>query len=395
MYKAHNKDVAQAMLVVLVANRQGASEYCNSESLDALQASLANLEGIEFARPMEGSFPIGVIGGASMTSYARHKPRFRMPKLFPSKLVCRGEAEQGPFGALEVSMQDLAELSNFPRMQGRAHDPKSYSYSDGSAVKKESEPTKGSKDRSESPGTITGTGLVMAQSQCIVHIDPGGKYTTNTTVRAELVGVQAWLQEIMKDELEVDSTFRLLTDSQVTLYSIKKAINQLASSWLNTHEPLPRDIVNRLKDLTEAGHRIHLGKVKAHMGVRGNILADAAAKEVMTQKILDADPDNMVNSFSTQELRDAHIDIVCQVNSNAHEHDEWPVHPIPAATASFQPSTICKCCNAPCRAPVGRQGPDAEHNALECAWTGISIAPLGDRVHSTRHSHVDRNLDIP
>ncbi len=66
-----------------------------------------------------------------------------------------------------------------------------------------------------------------------------------------------------------------------------------------------------------------------------------------------------------------------------------------AATASSQPSPICKCCNAPCRAPVGRQGPDAEHNALECAWTGINIAPLGDRVHSTRHSHVDRNLDIP
>ena len=64
------------------------------------------------------------------------------------------------------------------------------------------------------------------------------------------------------------------------------------------------------------------------MGVRGNILADAAAKAVVTQKILDQ-MDNMVNSFSTQELRDAQIDILCQVNSNAHEHDEWPVHPIP------------------------------------------------------------------
>ncbi len=60
-----------------------------------------------------------------------------------------------------------------------------------------------------------------------------------------------------------------------------------------------------------------------------------------------------------------------------------------------QSSPICKCCNTPCSTPVGRQGPDGEHNALECAWTGISIAPLGDRVHSTRHSHVNRNLDIP
>ncbi len=298
VYKARNKDAAQAMLVVLVADRQGASEYCNSESLGALQASLANLEGIEFARPMEGSFPVG---GASMRCYTRHKPSFRMPRLFPSKPVCRGEAEQGPFGASEVLRQDLAELAllNFPRMHGRVHDPKSYSYSAGSAVKKGSEPTKGSKDRSESPGTITGTGLVMAQSQSIVHIEPGGKDTTNT-VRAELVGVQAWLQEIMKDELEADSTFRLLTDSQVTPYSIKKATTQPGSSWLNTHEPLLRDIVNRLTDLTDAGHHIHLGKVKAHMGVRGNILADAAAKAVVTQKILDSDPDNMLNSLDSR-----------------------------------------------------------------------------------------------
>ncbi len=37
VYKARNKDVAQAMLLVLVANRQDASEYCNAESLDVLQ----------------------------------------------------------------------------------------------------------------------------------------------------------------------------------------------------------------------------------------------------------------------------------------------------------------------------------------------------------------------
>ncbi len=59
--------------------------------------------------------------------------------------------------------------------------------------------------------------------------------------------------------------------------------------------------MNRLKDLIDAGHRVHLGKMKAHMGVRGNILADAAAKAVVTQKILDADLDNLVKSFSRVE----------------------------------------------------------------------------------------------
>ncbi len=130
----------------------------------------------------------------------------------------------------------------------------------------------------------------------------------------------------MKDELEACSTFSLLTDSQVTLYSIKMAATQPASSWLNTHEPLLRDILNCLKGLTDAGHHVHLGKVKAYMGVRGNIPADAAAKALVTQKILDADSYNMVKGISTQELRDAQNDTVCQVDSNAHEHDEWPVH---------------------------------------------------------------------
>ncbi len=35
VYKVRSEDVAQAMLVVLVANRQGASDNCNSESQDA------------------------------------------------------------------------------------------------------------------------------------------------------------------------------------------------------------------------------------------------------------------------------------------------------------------------------------------------------------------------
>ena len=129
--------------------------------------------------------------------------------------------------------------------------------------------------------------------------------TTNTIVRAEFVGVQAWLQlqEIMKDELAAGSAFRLLT---VPLYSIRKAINEPASSWLKTNEPLLRDPETRLKDLMDidADHHIHLGKAKAHMGVRVNIriLADAAANAVVTQKILDADLDNMGNSFSRELL---------------------------------------------------------------------------------------------
>ena len=170
----------------------------------------------------------------------------------------------------------------------------------------------------------------MAHSQEVLRIDPRGKNTTNTINRAELVGVQAWLKQVSQLESPPATTFKLLTDSQVTLQSIQKAIKQPATTWLCTHEPLLMDIVANLKALTEAGHHVHLGilgKVKAHAGVEENILADAAAKQVVTQKIIDADGD--LNDIPNEDLAAAGIDSTCNVSNNAHEHHEWPLYPIP------------------------------------------------------------------
>ena len=69
------------------------------------------------------------------------------------------------------------------------------------------------------------------------------------------------------------------------------------------------------------------GKVKAHAGVEGNILADAAAKQVVTLKTIDAGGD--LNDIPNEHLAAAGIDTTCNVSKNAHEHHEWPLHPIP------------------------------------------------------------------
>ena len=82
-----------------------------------------------------------------------------------------------------------------------------------------------------------------------------------------------------------------------------------------------------LKALTEAGDHVHLGKVKAHAGVQGNILADAAAKKIVTQKIIDAGGD--LNDIPNEDLIEAAIDSIRYVSNNAHEHHEWPLYPIP------------------------------------------------------------------
>ena len=72
----------------------------------------------------------------------------------------------------------------FSRRHGRAHDPNSFSYSDGSAKKVNGSP-KGNRSEQgrqvpEAAGTFTGTGLIMAHSQDELRIDPHGKNTTNT-----------------------------------------------------------------------------------------------------------------------------------------------------------------------------------------------------------------------
>ena len=182
-------------------------------------------------------------------------------------------------------------------------------------------------DALEVAGTYIGTGLVMAGTQQVLRIDQNGKDTTNTINRAELVGVQAWLKCISQDEHPPGSTFKLLTDSQVTLHSIQKAIKQPTSTWLNTHEPLLQDIVSHLKSLTSEGHHVHLGKVKAHSGVRGNIQADLAAKSAVIQKIIDANGN--LNAFTNEELSAAGIDDSCNISANAHENHEWPTYPVP------------------------------------------------------------------
>ena len=142
------------------------------------------------------------------------------------------------------------------------------------------------------------TGGESAQEE--IRINPNGRNTTNTINRAELVGVHAWLKSINQDEALPGSIFKLLTDSQVTLQSIQKAIKLPTSTWLSTHEPLLQDIVSHLKSLTRQGHHVHMGKVKAHSGVRGNIQADHAAKSVVIQKIIDAEGN--LNAFTEEEL---------------------------------------------------------------------------------------------
>ena len=114
----------------------------------------------------------------------------------------------------------------FPCRLDRAHDALSFAYSNGSA-KKVDVSSKDSRGGAEVAGTIAGTGLFLAHPQEVIRLVQCGKTATNTSNRAELVGVQAWLKRTSEEKGPPDSTFKLIIDSQVTVQAIEKKNHQI------------------------------------------------------------------------------------------------------------------------------------------------------------------------
>ena len=77
----------------------------------------------------------------------------------------------------------------------------------------------------EAAESFTGTGLLMVHIQNVLRVDPNGEPTTHTINWAQLMGVQAWLKQVRPLEFPPAATFKLLTNSQVTLQSIRRLSN--------------------------------------------------------------------------------------------------------------------------------------------------------------------------
>ena len=96
-------------------------------------------------------------------------PRFRLPKAFPDNKLGPHDPVLTDAAAMHgASDHHVFEDINvdFPGRRGRAHDPNSFSYLDGSAKKvggslKGNGPEQGRQDP-EAAGTFTGMGLLMA-----------------------------------------------------------------------------------------------------------------------------------------------------------------------------------------------------------------------------------------
>ena len=113
---------------------------------------------VDYCQPAIEDFPQGGLPGHLS---ARQTPRFRLPKTFPSCRTQFASATLGE-GPEESPASANAMLDRFPKVHARAPDPHSFSYTDGSEKKTGAGQQTDEGGRSQSIGTLTGTGLIMA-----------------------------------------------------------------------------------------------------------------------------------------------------------------------------------------------------------------------------------------
>ena len=115
----------------MIANSQGAEKLLCPTPTQCLEQEVRHMEGVEYQDPHAHDFPLG---GMSARQYAS----VRLPKAFPD----HKSATHDPVLTVATAMNNVPDnhvLEDInvesPVRHSRAHDPNSFSYSDGSAKK--------------------------------------------------------------------------------------------------------------------------------------------------------------------------------------------------------------------------------------------------------------------
>jgi hypothetical protein len=104
-----------------------------------------------------------------------------------------------------------------------------------------------------------------------------GQNETHTIMRAELVAIHVAL-----DKYKNDKWIGSFTDSQASLHANQSQLQRPSHTTYHHHKPHITAIVNTLHYRASLGLPTKLNKIRGHTNIRGNDLADAAAKLVVT-----------------------------------------------------------------------------------------------------------------
>ena len=127
---------------------------------------------------------------------------------------------------------------------------------------------------------LLGAAFYDTKNTTAYTVQPNGKNETNTITRAELAGIYAALQYLVQHPTEPTHMI-IFTDSLASLYLIQKMLRLPDSLYECKHALLLHLIIALLLNRAKANLTTHIMKVKSHIGIQGNELADKAAADAI------------------------------------------------------------------------------------------------------------------
>jgi ribonuclease HI len=209
--------------------------------------------------------------------YQPHAIReLKYPGLTPNSASMLDIDVNAPLEFDELTYGHTALIEKFKADQGLLpdviHDASNYMFSDGSKQQ-------GTPD--DAPGIGAAVYNPRTDHATTIHVaweGEGADAKSNTIQRAELAGIVVALKN--GDECRwPDGSVHIATDSLASIYALAKNLRRPQDTGEHTHLNILQQFKQLLRD---APGKVHVHKVKAHIGIIGNELADLAAKAVAT-----------------------------------------------------------------------------------------------------------------